>query len=592
MVRLASLPALALGLAALASPLAAQNVPVEEFVLDNGMKFLLLPRYEEPHSISVGWVAQVGSVNERPGITGISHFFEHMMFKGTTTVGTRDPEKDAEFMRRQQEVKRKINELSWGQQYERYLAGEIDDPWDPANDTEALRTLRAELKTLMEEHGEVIVKNEFDSLYTAEGGRGMNAFTNHDMTFYFINLPSNKLELWAWMESDRLSDSVFREFYSERDVVHEERRMRLESSPTGRLDEQFDAMFWQSSPYSWSVIGWPTDLNSYTREDFDAYFDIYYRPNNLVGIVVGDFQPDEAKDLIERYFGRMDRGAVEPPPVVTLEMEQIGQKRLSGECDCQDQVEIRYHTVPFMHEDSYALDVLAEILNGRTGRLYKAMVEGSEIATRASVRQDSRKYAGAFSFFATTKGDATPADLEAAWLAEVETLKTEPVSDYELQKVKNQVAADSYRQLQSNSSLRVQLGVYEALRSWRYINEGPQRMQEVTADDILHVANTYFTPTNSAVATYTRRAGSEPEDELFAQLSPEMQEQAKAMLGQIETAISQGAPAEQFRGMVEQMRGQVDMAPEDARPMMNYLIREIDALLADAQPADDGEGEG
>ncbi|MDG2148458.1 MAG: pitrilysin family protein [Planctomycetota bacterium] len=578
---------------ALLSPLAsAQNVDVEELILDNGMKFLLLPRYEEPNTISAGWVAKVGSVNERPGITGISHFFEHMMFKGTTTVGTRNAAQDQRFMDEQKDIKTKINQIVWTEQYDRFLAGEIDDPWNPENDTEALRTLRAELKEAMDTHKEAIVKNEFDSLYSAEGARGMNAFTSHDMTFYFIDVPSNKLELWAWMESDRLKDSVFREFYSERDVVHEERRMRLESSPTGRLDEQFDAMFWQSSPYSWSVIGWPTDLNSYTRQDFDSYFNVYYRPNNLVGIIVGDFDPANAEELISQYFGPIPRGEVEPPPVVTLEMPQIAEKRMIGECECQDQIEVRYHTAPFMHRDSYPLDVLAEILNGRTGRLYKDLVEGQEIAQSARVSQDSRKYAGAFSFSAQTKGDATPDDLEQAWYAQVEMLKTEPVNEYELQKVKNQIAADSYRQLQSNDFLRLQLGFFEATRSWRYINEGSKLLQEVTAEDIQRVANTYFEETNRSVAVYTRIEGSEPENPLFAALSPEMQGQAKMMLDQIKAQFA--GNEEQLPGMAEMMRGQLTSAPEEYRPMIEYVLGEIETMIAEAGGAkstDESESE-
>ena len=267
---------------AVCRPAAAQQVQVETFTLDNGMKFLLVPRTDQPNNIAAGWLAKVGSVNERPGITGISHFFEHMMFKGTDTIGTRDAAKDHEFMAKQKAVKDKINALVWNTQYKRYKAGEIDDPWDPANDTEELKALRAELKSLMDAHAKAIVKNEFDSVYTKLGGSGMNAFTTNDLTFYFINVPSNKFELWAWMESDRLNNSVFREIYSERDVVHEERRLRTESTPTGIFQEQFDAMFWQSSPYSWPVIGWTSDLNSYTMEEAQRYFNIYYRQNNLV----------------------------------------------------------------------------------------------------------------------------------------------------------------------------------------------------------------------------------------------------------------------------------------------------------------------
>ena len=182
----------------------------------------------------------------------------------------------------------------------------------------------------------------------------MNAFTSYDLTCYFITVPSNKLELWAWMESDRLHDSVFREFYSERDVVHEERRLRTESTPTGKFEEQFDAMFWASSGYSWPVIGWPSDLNSYTFEQAQEYWNVYYRPGNLFGILVGDFDPAEAKRLITRYFSRLEPGDREPPPVVTLEVEQLAEQRMIAAGDFPPAVEIRYHTVPAGHADSYA----------------------------------------------------------------------------------------------------------------------------------------------------------------------------------------------------------------------------------------------
>jgi predicted Zn-dependent peptidase len=198
------------------------------------------------------------------------------------------------------------------------------------------------------------------------------------------------------MESDRLNGSVFREFYSERDVVHEERRLRTESTPTGVFQEQFDSMFWMSSPYSWPVIGWTSDLNSYTMEEALKYWNTFYRPNNLVGIVVGDFDPAAAKATITKYFSRLEAGKQPPTPMVTLEMKQGAEQRMYAEADTQPQVEIRYHTVPFQHKDSYPLDVMASILNGRTGRLYKDMVEGSGIASGASAQQESRKYAGLF----------------------------------------------------------------------------------------------------------------------------------------------------------------------------------------------------
>lgn len=585
------------------APLArAQQVQVEEFTLDNGMKFLLYPRTEQPNIIAAGWLAKVGSVNERPGITGISHFFEHMMFKGTNTIGTRDPKRDAEFRIRQQTVRDKLIKLTLNEQYPRFRAGEIDDPWDPANDTEEMAKLRGELKRLMEEQQkESIVNNEFDKVYTELGGSGMNAFTSNDITFYFINVPSNKLELWAWMESDRLTDSVFREFYAERDVVHEERRLRTESTPTGVFQEQFDAMFWQSSPYSWPVIGWTSDLNSYTMEQAREYFDIYYRPNNLVGILVGDFDPAEAKRAIARYFGRLSPGTMEPPPVVTLEMKQMAEKRMLAECDCQPQIEIRYHTVPFGHRDTWALTMMAEILNGRTGRLYKSMVEGAQIASSASASGGSpfepAKYAGFFSFTAETKGDATPEQLEQAWYQELERLQNELVPERELQKVKNQSAADAYRGLQNNFFILVQLGIYENLGGWEWINRAPRELQKVTGEDIQRVAKTYFAPENRSVALYKRKAGSASEEldpELVAlqeKLGPQFAAAAKKNAEQIRKITNLG----QLRESVEQLEqaqagGQI---PPNMAPMVEYLKKVARERIAELEASGgDGAGEG
>jgi len=532
------------------SAASAQQVAVEEFTLPNGMQFLLVPRSDQPNVVSAGWVAKVGSVDERPGITGISHFFEHMMFKGTGTIGTRDPAKDAKYRAEQKAIRDEINRIVWTQQYERFNRGEIGDPWDPANDTQELRLLRAKLDTLMraqqgrsgaeaiagvrqemaaldpaaagaKEKGAAlqqrladiekqqaaaatIVKDEFDQVYTKAGGSGMNAFTSNDLTCYFITVPANKLELWAWMESDRLHDSVFREFYSERDVVHEERRLRTDSTPTGRFQEQFDSMFWASCGYAWPVIGWPSDLNSYTFEQAQEYWNTYYRPGNLVGVVVGDFDPAKAKDFITKYFSRLDPGTRKPPAVVTLEVEQLAEQRMNAVGDFPPAIEIRYHTVPAGHVDSYPLDMLSEVLNERTGRLYAGLVEGRGIASSARSTSDTRKYAGLFAFEAETRGAATPEQLEQALYEELEKLQKEELPERELRKVKNRVAAGNYRRLENNMSLLVQLAFAEAVLDWREINDGPKKYEAVTAADIKRVANKYFAPTNRSVAVYRR----------------------------------------------------------------------------------------
>ena len=564
---------------ALSTPTVAQHVEVESFVLDNGMEFLLVERTEQPNSIAAGWVAKVGSVNERPGITGISHFFEHMMFKGTRTIGTRDADLDAEYIAGQEAIKGQLNELIWTVQYQRFRRGEIDDPWNAANDTDQMRTLRAELRELAERHRDIIVKDEYSEVYTKLGGSSMNAFTSEDLTFYFVNVPSNKFELWAWMESDRLYDSVFREFYAERDVVHEERRLRTESTPTGKFREQFNAMFWQSSPYAWPVIGWPSDLNSYTRKEAQRYFNIYYRPNNLVGVVVGDFQAAAIKPIIREYFGRLSRGETNPPAVVTLEVEQRAQMRMDAQCDCQPQVEVRYHTVPFGHVDSFALELMAEVLNGRTGRLYKAMVEGKEIASSASAGADGRKYAGAFSFRAQVKGDADPPQLEEAWYEQLARLQEEPVPQRELQKVKNRIAANAYRRLQSNFFLLIQLGLFEGLGGWEYINESPAKLQAVTTDDITRIANTYFDKSNCAVALYTRKAGLEPQDAELAALDAPTRDRVQQQVNQLLKVKDLG----RLQMMAAMMEGMMDQVPPDDQAAVKYLVKKIKERIAELE---------
>ena len=563
----------AVGLAMLTLPSVAQaQVNVEAFELDNGMTFLLLPRAEQPNNVSAGWMAKVGSVNERPGITGISHFFEHMMFKGTTTIGTNDAEKDAWFRAEQERVRRQLRALQTEAQYQRYRTGEVDDPWNPANDTDEMAALRAELNQLVDDHREVIVKDEFDSVYKSLGASGMNAFTSNDMTMYFITVPSNKLEGWAWMESDRLTDSVFREFYSERDVVHEERRLRTESTPTGVYDEQFEALFWTASPYSWPVVGWPSDLNSYTMAQARDYFRTYYAPNNLTGVIVGDFDPETVKPMLTQYFGHLTAGPT-PPPVVTLEVEQLAEKRMSAECDCPNSFRAKYQAPAYGHEDGFVLDVISSLLNGRTGRMYRSMVEGEEIATQSYAGVDSRKYAGSFDVQIEAKGDVDPQVLEDGWAAEVERLKTELVPEAELQKVKNQAAADNYRRLQSNFYLLVQIGFAERLGGWEWLNEEPKRIAAVTAEDIQRVAQEIFVDNHRAVAHYRRSADSKPIDpEILAALG-DLPPQVMNMMKQQIKEILAVTDAEELKTAMGEMKAQAQTVPAPFKPAFDTLMK-------------------
>src|SRR6266852_8814404 len=282
------------------SPAFAQKVPVVERHLDNGMTLLLVERHDEP-TVAGGWVAHVGSSNEKPGMTGIAHLFEHMMFKGTPTLGTKNYPKDLEIIAAQERVR---DEMRAEEKKMRaaYRRGEIDDLLKPENRTERYKELEKEFKGLIAQQREILVKNEFDRVYSGNGGSRMNAFTSDDMTVYFINVPANKLELWMWMESGRIFHPVFREFYAERDVVFEERRMRTDSTPLGKFDEEFKAMFWESSPYSWPVVGWPSDIPSISKAQADDFYGIYYSPQNITMILVGDFKPENTEALAKEYF--------------------------------------------------------------------------------------------------------------------------------------------------------------------------------------------------------------------------------------------------------------------------------------------------
>lgn len=572
-----------------AAPAAAQKVEPIEFTLDNGMTFLLLPRDEQPNVITAGWITPAGSTSERPGITGISHMLEHLLFKGTDRVGTSDAAQDQAFRDRLTEIREQMREATLAVQYPRHFRGEIDNPWDPANDTPELRKLRAEMTRIQDEQRQITIQNEFDKIYTGNGASGMNAGTSNDFTIYYINLPSNKLELWAWMESDRLSNPSFRELDAERFVVVEERRQRLEATPTGMLDEQFDSMFWVASPYNWPVIGWMSDLMAYTEEDITGYFETHYQPANLTGVIVGDFDPGDARQLVESYFGRLENKRPAPAPIVTHEVPLRGELRFDGECDCQDQIEVRYRAVAAGHPDGPALDLLADILNGRTGRLYQSLVEDKKIAASARASNDIRQFAGSFSFSATPKGDASLASLEDAWDAEVKKLQDDLIGDRELQKVKNQAAADSFRELGDNSNLFFQLAIYEAWLEWEVLNEYPRLIQEVTAEDIRRVAQEYLRADARAIATYTRRAGAQAPVLTLADVEASLPEPMRPMvIPQLESQLAELNAAEdagELRALLEQLDQQAAAMPPQFKTMIDFVKQETNRRIAEIEEA-------
>ena len=555
-------------------PLAAQQVRVQEHVLGNGLKVLMVPRKGDPN-VAAGWIAKVGSVNERPGITGVCHLFEHMMFKGTHVIGTKDIKKDLELLAQIDSVKSEIHKEEQAQT-QRLRLGEISDLTDPKNRTPHHQQLLDELDTLQKQEKDLIVKNEFDKIYTGAGASGMNAGTSNDFTVYFINVPANKLELWFWMESDRLLNPVFREFYSERDVVREERRLRVESTPTGKFEEEFDAAFWTASPYHWPVVGWPSDLDGITREEAMAFFHIYYAPNNLTACLVGDFDPPHAIDLAERYFGRLKRNPQQPEPVRTREIEQLAEKRMIAYAETNPEVEIRYHTIADGHVDDYPLTVMGALLTGRTGRLYKSLVLDQKVANSATAGENSLKYEGYFSASGVAKPGNTPEQVEQALYREIEKLQKEKVPDRELQKVKNQFNAGNFRRLQSNLGLMIQLLLADAGRGWPSFNEDPGKIQAVTADDIQRVANKYFKPENRAVAVYyTKKTETQEASPLLTGLTDEETTQVR----QFQAMLEKMAP-EQMKTVLRQIEQQEGAAPPDKKRMIDTMKKLLQERMA------------
>ena len=560
-------------------PAAAAEKPqinVQEFTLPNGMRWLLFERHDSPTVVG-GWVAHVGSVNEREGITGISHLFEHMMFKGTRVIGTKDIDADLRIIDEQEKVRADMRE-EMKVMRERQRKGEIDDVAKPENQTPKYRELDKKFDELVQKQRAIQIKDHLSQIYTKNGAEGLNAGTSEDWTIYMVRLPANRIELWSWLESDRLMNPVFREFYSERDVVYEERRMRTESTPLGKYDEAFNALFWEASPYKWPVVGWPSDVSSITKAQADAYFGTYYAPNNLTGVLVGDFSAATVRPLLEKYFGRVPHGKTEVPEVVTSEPAQIGEKRFNAEAETSPTVRVWYHAVPFVHKDRTVVDLVTDVLSGRTGRLYKGLVTGRQVANDASASVDLKKYDGLIQVESTVKDGKDPAAVEQAIYEELEKLKTEPVPADELQKIKNQAKANAYRRLSSPFSIAIQLMIYDGFGDWRYINTYAEEVDRVTAADIQRTAKEYFTKENRTVGIFLRKGGDSAADDDpdVAALPAPAQAMARQQIARIKAETD---PAKLREGLA-QMEEAKSSVPPEMKPVLELIVKRAQERLA------------
>ncbi len=506
------------------APLAAQDIPIVEKTLSNGMKLLLVERHDDP-TFAAGWMARVGSANERPGITGLAHLFEHMMFKGSKTIGTRDAKRDAELNALQDSIQVEVRK-EYALLREQQRRGTISNMMDPKARTPRLQQLLEQFEAAVKEQRALIVKDEIWKIYQEAGATGLNASTSQDRTFYIVSLPSNKVELWLWMESDRLANPVFREFYSERDVIQEERRQTLESRPDGLVGEAFQAMTWMASSYHWQVIGWPSDIATVTREAANDFFATFYAPNNLTAILVGDFDATKVAALAEQYFGRIPMNPKGVPELTTLEPPQPAEQRMVAEIESSPSIQVEFKAVPGVHKDAPALQVLAGVLSGAgggmggrggggggmraTGRLNKALVLDRKAATSASASSRGQKYGGLFTLRATPAPGRQPADLEPLLYAELDKIVKEGVTEEELARFKNAQQVAQYNRLESNTGIREALAQAVSSGDWKDFLEQPKRIQAVTREDVQRVAKQYLIKESRNVLITTRK-GAAPE---------------------------------------------------------------------------------
>ncbi|HYM60946.1 MAG TPA: pitrilysin family protein, partial [Thermoanaerobaculia bacterium] len=357
-------------------------------------------------------------------------------------------------------------------------------------------------KAAIAEADKFVVPEEFSRVIDRAGGVGTNAFTNNDNTVYFYSMPSNRFELWAYLDSERFRHPVFREFYKERDVVTEERRLRTESSPVGRLVEQFIATAYTAHPYGWPVVGWPSDLASYSATDAENFFHKYYVPANMVIAIVGDVKDAEIMPVVEKYFGRLPK-APEPDALRTVEPPQKAERTVVLHETAQPFYLEGYHIPAATDPDEPVYSVITQLMsNGRTSRLYRSLVRDKKLAAQAQGFNGfpGDKYPSLFAFFAVTTPGHTAADLTEPIHAEIERLKNEDVPADELQSVKTRVKAGLIRQLDSNTGLALQLALAQTqFGDWRYLFHEIDQIDKVTPADIRRVANATFVSTNRTI---------------------------------------------------------------------------------------------
>jgi len=500
-----------LGSAGISAKAQAVDLNVNQRTLKNGMTVLMVERHDAP-TVALYMQFKVGAVDDPAGKTGIAHMLEHMMFKGTRIYGTTNYKAELPIMAK---VDQTYGELA-------VELAKINSPLQKA-DKEKINRLEEQLKQLQEEQKKYIVTDELSQTYQRLGGIGMNASTGPDSTQYFIQMPSNQLEVWAMLEADRMANPVFREFYAERDVVHEERRMRTDTNPAGLLWENFSATAFAAHPYRRPLVGWPSDIDNLTREEVLQYFKTYYAPNNAILAIVGDIDPVRTLAVLEKYLGIIPS---QPQPVrnITDEPEQQGERRVVLSFDAQPQVYLGYHIPATGDDDTFALDAMAQLLSGvtrnsRTGRLYRSLVLDKKVAVDADAGASTSLYPNLFIITATPEQGKTVKEVEQAIYEEIEKLQKEPPTQEELDRVRNAADASFVRALRSNMGV-ARIIAYEqhVAGDWRYVFTEQEKLKSVTAEQVQQVAKKYFSEQNRTVGELRPKPAG-PEDVLPDQTS-------------------------------------------------------------------------
>ncbi len=459
--------------------------------LKNGLTVLMLERHVSP-TVSLYIRHRVGAADENPGETGAAHFLEHMMFKGTTTIGAKNYAEEKKILAAIEKTGSALDKEK--------LKGNKARPQRIKQLTEKLNNLQSQAK-------KYFIPNELDRLYTENGGLDMNASTGQDVTTYQISLPANKIELWARIEADRLMNPVFREFYTERDVIMEERRQRVETDPDGKLYEQFLLTAFKVHPYGRPVLGWTRDMMYLSPQSIRKIFEKYKTPESIVIAVVGDIKPAATLKLIEKYFGEIPSRR-EKANIIPAEPQQTEERRVSVTFDANPMLFIGYHKPTAPAYDDYVFDVLEAILTGgRTSRLYDSLVTRQGIAKSVSASNGTpgTRYPNLFLISAEPRYPHTNAELEKAILREIEQIKEQPVSAVELTKAKNHIRMQYIKNLDSNSEMASILSYYEVLLGdYKYFANYLNVIDRVSSSDIQNAAKKYFNKVNRTIAQLSK----------------------------------------------------------------------------------------